>query len=125
MLSYDTFVNTGLKNVKTIACGLSHCLALTHNNELYSWGDKTKGQLGQSIKDSIQREPFIVPFSDNLIRSKIKSIAAGAWHSLVLLDNGEILVSDLKSLQKPLHGFYKPSVFGDILLMMDRFIIVG
>ncbi|KAH9414002.1 RCC1 and BTB domain-containing protein 1 [Dermatophagoides pteronyssinus] len=63
--SYDIAVNTGLNNVKIIACGWWHSLALTNTNQIYSWGWNKNGH-------------------------PIKNIVAGARHSLFLLEDGQI-----------------------------------
>nr|XP_027205341.1 RCC1 and BTB domain-containing protein 1-like [Dermatophagoides pteronyssinus] len=83
--SYDTVVNTGLKNVKIIACGAYHSLALTNTNQIYSWGCNANGQLG--LDDIFNRStPSMVTFSD----SPIKNIAAGMYYSLFLFEDGQI-----------------------------------
>ncbi|KAH9413977.1 RCC1 and BTB domain-containing protein 1 [Dermatophagoides pteronyssinus] len=87
--SYDTVVNTGLNNVKIIACGLVHSLALTNTNEIYSWGWNNNGQLGLGDTND-RRTPSLVSFPDGSIDSPIKNIVAGAWHSLFLLEDGQI-----------------------------------
>nr|XP_027205352.1 RCC1 and BTB domain-containing protein 2-like [Dermatophagoides pteronyssinus] len=87
--SYFTLVNTGLKNVKIIACGAGHCLALTNTNEIYSWGWNEYGQLGLGDTNN-RRTPSLVSFPDGSIDSPIKNIVAGAWHSLFLLEDGQI-----------------------------------
>ncbi|KAH9414686.1 RCC1 and BTB domain-containing protein 2 [Dermatophagoides pteronyssinus] len=87
--SYDTLVNTGLKNVKIIAGGGRHNLALTNNNQIYSWGWNYYGQLG--LGDTNERKtPSLVSFPDGSIDSPIKNIVAGMWHSLFLLEDGQI-----------------------------------
>ncbi|XP_075679400.1 RCC1 and BTB domain-containing protein 2-like [Dermatophagoides pteronyssinus] len=87
--SYDTVVNTGLNNVKIIACGEGHSLALTNTNEIYSWGRNEDGQLGLGDTDD-RRTPSLVSFPDGSINSQIKNIVAGEWHSVFLLEDGQI-----------------------------------
>uniref|UniRef100_A0A6P6XYM8 Ultraviolet-B receptor UVR8-like n=1 Tax=Dermatophagoides pteronyssinus TaxID=6956 RepID=A0A6P6XYM8_DERPT len=87
--SYDTVVNTGLNNVKIIACGSEHILALTNTNEIYSWGRNEDGQLGLGDTDD-RRIPSLLSFPDGSINSQIKNIVAGEWHSLFLLEDGQI-----------------------------------
>uniref|UniRef100_A0A6P6YFK1 RCC1 and BTB domain-containing protein 2-like n=1 Tax=Dermatophagoides pteronyssinus TaxID=6956 RepID=A0A6P6YFK1_DERPT len=87
--SYNELVDTGLNNVEIIACGVSHCLALTNADELYSWGNNYDGQLG--LGDNKNRKtPSLVSLPDGLIDSPIKNIVAGGWHSLLLLEDGQI-----------------------------------
>ncbi|XP_075679401.1 RCC1 and BTB domain-containing protein 2-like [Dermatophagoides pteronyssinus] len=87
--SYDTVVNTGLNNVKIIACGSEHILALTNTNEIYSWGRNEDGQLGLGDTDD-RRIPSLLSFPDGSINSQIKNIVAGEWHSVFLLEDGQI-----------------------------------
>lgn len=37
-----------LKDVKMVACGDYHCVALCNNGDVYTWGENTYGQLGNS-----------------------------------------------------------------------------
>nr|XP_027198074.1 RCC1 and BTB domain-containing protein 2-like [Dermatophagoides pteronyssinus] len=87
--SYETLVNIGLTNVEKIACGLWHCLALTNSNEFYSWGINRNGQLGLGDENE-RRTPSLVSFKSDLINNPVKSIVAGAFHSLFLLKDGQI-----------------------------------
>uniref|UniRef100_A0A6P6XYE8 RCC1 and BTB domain-containing protein 2-like n=1 Tax=Dermatophagoides pteronyssinus TaxID=6956 RepID=A0A6P6XYE8_DERPT len=87
--SYETLVNTGLMNVEIIVCGWHHCLTLTNKNEFYSWGRNSNGQLGLGDKNG-RRTPSLVSFQNDLITNPIKSILAGAFHSLFLLEDGQI-----------------------------------
>ncbi|XP_027200729.2 RCC1 and BTB domain-containing protein 1-like [Dermatophagoides pteronyssinus] len=75
-----------LKNLKLIACGRNHCLALTNGQKLYSWGSNNSGQLGL---DSVRSElnPKFCPFPGDSVNSRIKDIAAGENFSLFLLEN--------------------------------------
>ncbi|XP_027198074.2 RCC1 and BTB domain-containing protein 1-like [Dermatophagoides pteronyssinus] len=87
--SYDTLVNTGLTNVEKIACGLFHCLALTNTNKFYSWGINLNGQLGLGDENE-RRTPSLVSFKSDLINNPVKNIVAGSYHSLFLLEDGQI-----------------------------------
>ncbi|XP_075677489.1 RCC1 and BTB domain-containing protein 2-like [Dermatophagoides pteronyssinus] len=88
-LSYETLIDTGLGNIKLITSGWDHCLVLTNSNKLYSWGHNSNGQLGLGDKND-RRMPSLVSFKNDLINNPIKSIAAGAFHSLFLLKDGQI-----------------------------------
>nr|XP_027205346.1 RCC1 and BTB domain-containing protein 2-like [Dermatophagoides pteronyssinus] len=88
--SYDTLVNIGLKNVKTIACGLVHNLALTNTNQIYSWGCNENAQLGLGAVDFARETPTLVSFPGGPFISPIKNIAAGMHHSLFLFEDGQI-----------------------------------
>ncbi|CAL9173745.1 unnamed protein product [Musa hybrid cultivar] len=75
----------GLK-IKQIACGDSHCLAVTMNGEVQSWGRNQNGQLGLGTTE------------DSLIPQKIqafqgicvKMIAAGAEHTAAVTEDGDL-----------------------------------
>lgn len=43
-----------------IACGSLHCVAVTDNNEVYTWGDNDEGQLGDGTTNGVQK-PKLVP----------------------------------------------------------------
>ena len=78
----------GLSNVKAIAAGgystVGFSLALTNAGEVYSWGYNGQGQLGHG--DTASRNlPAKIPGLTG-----VKAIAAGANHSLFLLENGKI-----------------------------------
>jgi alpha-tubulin suppressor-like RCC1 family protein len=63
-----------------IACGRSHCLALTYSGVLYGWGDSSMGQLGTSEKAI--HFPQILEATKG---KKVVDIACGAHHSLVVI----------------------------------------
>ncbi|XP_075679422.1 RCC1 and BTB domain-containing protein 2-like [Dermatophagoides pteronyssinus] len=85
----NTAVNNDLNNVKIIACGGAHSLALTNTNQIYSWGWNEYGQLGLGDTND-RRTPSLVSFPDGSIDSPIKNIIAGLGHSLFLLEDGQI-----------------------------------
>ncbi|XP_075679410.1 RCC1 and BTB domain-containing protein 2-like [Dermatophagoides pteronyssinus] len=87
--SYDVAEDTILNNVKMIACGSEHSLALTNTNQIYSWGYNKYGQLGLGDTNN-RRTPSLVSFPDGSINSPIKNIVAGLFHSLFLLEDGQI-----------------------------------
>jgi alpha-tubulin suppressor-like RCC1 family protein len=37
--------------IDDIACGLNHCLSISNNGEVYSWGDNVFGQIGNGKTD--------------------------------------------------------------------------
>lgn len=75
----------GLK-IKQIACGDSHCLAVTTNGEVHSWGRNQNGQLGLgSTEDSL------IPVKIEAFKGiPIKMIAAGAEHTAAVTENGDL-----------------------------------
>lgn len=75
------------KRIMSIACGQYHCLALSRDHHVYSWGWGVHGQLGQS-----SCEDSVVPVRiAKLDHYRIKSIAAGYGHSAVLSQDGVML----------------------------------
>ncbi|MET8976505.1 sialidase [Streptomyces sp. NPDC004539] len=74
-----------LTNIKDIAAGGRHALALDTSGQVYSWGDNAYGQLGnnrtgdsRTVPDRVQGMP------------KVKQISAGCDFSLALLENGKV-----------------------------------
>ncbi|MFF6778862.1 RCC1-like domain-containing protein [Streptomyces sp. NPDC012637] len=74
-----------LTNVKDVAAGGKHALALDTSGQVYSWGDNSYGQLGnnrtgdsRTVPDRVQGMP------------KVKQISAGCDFSLALLENGKV-----------------------------------
>lgn len=62
-----------------IACGDNHCLALSHDNTVYAWGNNTMGQCGQGHTQSPITRPRKVT---GLGKVPIHQISAGTSHSL-------------------------------------------
>ncbi|XP_069780317.1 probable E3 ubiquitin-protein ligase HERC1 isoform X3 [Narcine bancroftii] len=62
-----------------ISCGDSHCLALTHDNEVYAWGNNAMGQCGQGHTSTPIAQPKKVIGLEGI---PIQQITAGTSHSL-------------------------------------------
>nr|CAG8487732.1 5456_t:CDS:10 [Entrophospora candida] len=71
---------------KKISCGENHCLALTKQGEVYSWGDGRYGQLGHGDFRSLNK-PKVIEFFQGL---KVTQIACGGLHSAVITDSGDL-----------------------------------
>lgn len=69
------------KTVVQIACGHSHCLALTNAGELYAWGSNQYGQLGFGYASETVPKPILVA---SLIGLPVAFITCGANHSVAL-----------------------------------------
>lgn len=74
-----------LTNVKDVAAGGRHALALDTAGQVYSWGDNAYGQLGnnrtgdsRTVPDRVQGMP------------RVKQISAGCDFSLALLEDGKV-----------------------------------
>ncbi|KAJ8476942.1 hypothetical protein OPV22_020669 [Ensete ventricosum] len=75
----------GLK-IKQIACGDSHCLAVTMNGEVQSWGRNQNGQLGLGTTDD-----SLVPQKIQALQGIcVKMIAAGAEHTAAVTEDGDL-----------------------------------
>ncbi|MFF4450196.1 RCC1 domain-containing protein [Streptomyces sp. NPDC001502] len=76
---------TGLTNIKDVAAGGMHALALDNTGQVWAWGDNAHGQLGskgagdhRNVPDRVQGMP------------RVKQVAAGGDFSLALLENGKV-----------------------------------
>ncbi|KAF5480549.1 hypothetical protein F2P56_001289 [Juglans regia] len=75
----------GIK-IKQIACGDSHCLAVTMEGEVQSWGRNQNGQLGLGTT-----EDSLVPQKIQAFQGvSIKMVAAGAEHTAAVTEAGEL-----------------------------------
>ncbi|XP_076313442.1 amyotrophic lateral sclerosis 2 [Tachypleus tridentatus] len=82
----DFLVTISNHNVSHLAFGTDHCLFLTTNGNVCSFGKGRKGQLGVgSLKDQL-KEPQIVQG----IPEKVISIACGPETSAAVCENGEL-----------------------------------
>jgi alpha-tubulin suppressor-like RCC1 family protein len=76
-----------LTGVTAIAAGGAHSLALLSNGTVVAWGDNAFGQLGNGTMSTTPvSTPVPVPGLQGVI-----AIAAGALHSLALLNNGQVM----------------------------------
>ncbi|XP_038694554.1 ultraviolet-B receptor UVR8-like isoform X2 [Tripterygium wilfordii] len=70
--------------IKQIACGDSHCLAVTMEGEVLSWGRNQNGQLGLCTT-----EDSLVPQKIQVFQGiPIKMVAAGAEHTAAITEDG-------------------------------------
>ncbi|KAL1814080.1 hypothetical protein ACET3Z_024145 [Daucus carota] len=89
--SSDVFIPQPIKalhgmRIKQIACGDSHCLAVSMEGEVQSWGRNQNGQLGLgTIEDSL------VPQKVQAFQGiAVKMVAAGAEHTVAITEDGEL-----------------------------------
>nr|XP_003699339.1 PREDICTED: RCC1 and BTB domain-containing protein 1-like isoform X1 [Megachile rotundata] len=75
------------KNIKTLAVGRDHLLALTKQGKVYSWGCNDHGQLGNGCYLS-STEPALVKIIKN--NEHIVYIACGSDYSIALTKIGEV-----------------------------------
>ncbi|KAK7320797.1 hypothetical protein VNO77_30604 [Canavalia gladiata] len=79
------------RKVVAIAAGEAHTLLLTGNGRVYSWGRGILGRLGGGSEQD-EFFPVQVKFGseEDSVRIRIVGIAAGAYHSLALADDGSV-----------------------------------
>lgn len=75
----------GLK-IKQIACGDSHCLAVTIDGQVRSWGRNQNGQLGLGTTE----DSLIPQVVQAFVGISVKMVAAGAEHTAAITEDGEL-----------------------------------
>jgi len=89
-----------------VTAGWNHCLALTDDGQVFSWGSNDFGQLG---REGRTRQPILISTLSHL---NCSLIAAGEAHSLVATNTGQVYsfgknsegqlgLSDFVDRQKP------------------------
>jgi len=66
-------------NIRSIACGNYHSLAVTDDDALYSWGCGVDGQLGHGDYETIQ-----LPKRVNI--PKVYQVSGGSSHTMALTE---------------------------------------
>lgn len=72
----------GLKNIVKVSAGKNHCLALTNDGQVYSWGCNTSGQLGLGDYETRTRPTMIETFNNTY---DIKIQASGSKENKYLI----------------------------------------
>jgi alpha-tubulin suppressor-like RCC1 family protein len=76
-------------------CGEAHSMAVLDNGDIYSWGSGMYGCLGH-VKDPLQRDSNGEPYLDTpkqieaLKGKQVVHACCGKWHSMAVLDNGDV-----------------------------------
>ena len=82
-ISYPSITSNPVpNNIANFDCGFAHCLLLTTNGDLYSWGHNNQGQLGNG---SLGNSSIPTKIGENYTQ-----ISAGLNHSLGLKSNGDL-----------------------------------
>jgi alpha-tubulin suppressor-like RCC1 family protein len=91
-------VNLGPNDVAFVATGFSHSCAVTSNNELFCWGENSRGQLGYGSTGDIGNDED--PISANAVNvasmglpvdATITELALGKEHTCALFSSGDVL----------------------------------
>ena len=70
--------------ISQLGCGAGHCIALTNNRKVFTWGLNVYGQLGHG--DTVSRwKPTLI---ESLNQTSIKFVTAGAGHCLAICSSG-------------------------------------
>ena len=81
----------GLPNIKKVACGVSHTVAIDYSNGVWSWGSGWYGKLGLGdVEDRISPHPVDRKSLYPKLDSKLKEVACGEHHTLLLTANGTV-----------------------------------
>ncbi|KAK7604517.1 hypothetical protein V9T40_005703 [Parthenolecanium corni] len=75
------------KKIAVVACGVEHCLALSVDGEVYSWGYGDFGQLGQAL---LTRYVGFLRVGGVLLDVCVINISCGSDFSIVVGDNGRV-----------------------------------
>lgn len=74
-----------LADIKDIAAGGQHALALDAKGQVYTWGENTYGQLGNNRTGDVRAIPSRIQGLP-----KVKQVSAGCDFSMALADNGKV-----------------------------------
>ncbi|RAL60319.1 hypothetical protein DID88_000095 [Monilinia fructigena] len=78
---------SGLKNIKTLARGSNHILALDKKGTVFTWGAHEQNQLGRRVSDRFR----FAALAPTQVLKNCKSIAAGAYHSFAINNKDQVV----------------------------------
>lgn len=84
--------DTTLTNIIKVAAGTDHCLALTADGKVYSWGLNEYGQLGHNNTKNSNFAKLVLGETGGDYLKNIVDIEEGAWGSIALDKNGNAYV---------------------------------
>ena len=79
------FVDRGIE-IKSIACGSQHNMAIDVNGRLYGWGSNEKLQCGIDVVDDVIMEPTMIEFFKKFVVDEVK---CGMYHNTVRTNCGK------------------------------------
>lgn len=85
-LSPTATTGLGTHSVEMIAAGANHTIAVTKTGTWAAWGDNFMAQLGDGTVDE-RLSPVLVRDPPS---GRVRKIAAGSYHSMVLLEDGTL-----------------------------------
>ncbi|CEM12726.1 unnamed protein product [Vitrella brassicaformis CCMP3155] len=83
----------GLKGVvvSSVSAGAAHCLAISSQGALYSWGENARGQLGiGDLVDSFEPRRVRDPWSATQEGSRFRLVSCGESHSMAVDSQGRL-----------------------------------
>ncbi|KAF4637492.1 hypothetical protein G7Y89_g603 [Cudoniella acicularis] len=85
-----------LKQIRKLAAGGNHILALDHKGDVFTWGCGEQNQLGRRIVQRT-RANALVPSQFGLPKRKIRDINCGAFHSFAIDDKDRVFAWGLNN----------------------------
>ncbi|KAL5528177.1 hypothetical protein ACEPAF_7313 [Sanghuangporus sanghuang] len=80
-----------------IACGSNHVLALSERGIVYCWGNGQHAELGRKI---VERHKIMGLVPTRLLIQRLVCVAAGAYHSFAIDENGVVYAWGLNSFRQ-------------------------
>ncbi|XP_076102267.1 uncharacterized protein LOC143071676 isoform X3 [Mytilus galloprovincialis] len=84
----DNFINNS--QVKMVACGASHVIVVTNDNQILGWGNGNSGQLGNGTTETNWHPKPIYLLDNQKPNPPIAGVACGGRHTMVWLTNGNV-----------------------------------
>ncbi|KAM5191529.1 putative E3 ubiquitin-protein ligase HERC3 [Mantella aurantiaca] len=99
------------QKILQVSCGNQHCLALSDDGQLFTWGQNSHGQLGLGQEFSSQSSPQRVKSLEGI---PVAQVTAGGFHSFALSlsgavfgwgknNSGQLGLNDEKVRESPCH----------------------
>ncbi|KAG4026939.1 hypothetical protein MFRU_035g00900 [Monilinia fructicola] len=83
----EPIIISGLKNIKSLARGSNHILALDKKGTVFTWGAHEQNQLGRRVSDRFR----FAALTPTQVLKNCKSIAAGAYHSFAINNKDQVV----------------------------------
>ena len=99
------------QKVTDVACGKWHAAAITESGEVYTWGWTDYHKFGPpTSKEAWMPQQVFQDDDAEVGRSKIISIACGAWSSCALRSNGEVWIWGFSNYMALLGDYIQPTL---------------